>query len=181
MIALFETVSGAFRKALYYFTLVAAAAAFITMLLVVANSLMRKGLNSPLEGTVEITRALLIVLIFFAIGYTQQQQGHIRVSLLTRHFSQTIQNGLNVFAMVVGCLFFAWASLATWNFAMESFVIGEQEWGSIRFPLYPIKFVVSIGLILLSIQFFLDAIKEVLVAKGLISVKVAPDVPETEI
>ena len=36
----------------------------------------------------------------------------------------------------------------------------EQEWGTVVFPLWPVKFVVFIGILMLAIQFLLDAIAE---------------------
>jgi TRAP-type mannitol/chloroaromatic compound transport system permease small subunit len=57
-------------------------------------------------------------------------------------------------------LFFTWCAYATWLFAVQSWSFNEHEWGTIVFPLYPMKFVVFAGISLLAFQFLLDAIAE---------------------
>lgn len=154
---------------------------FAMMFLIVANALMRKAFNHPLEGTLEITQAMLPVMVFLSLAYTQLHRGHIRVVLLTRHFPFRIQHGLYVLVLLIGAGFFAWAATATWHFAYESFTVRETAWGAIRFPIYPVKFVIVVGVALLCVQFVLDAVREVLVVRGEARALEEPDVAETEI
>lgn len=142
--------------------LVAGIVTFLVMILIVANALMRKIFNRPLEGTLEITEAALPLMIFLAIAYTQLNKGHIRVVLLTRHFPDAVQKTLLVVAMLAGCLFFVWATWASWGFAMESFEISETAWGAIRFPIWPVKFALTAGLAMLAFQFLIDAARALL-------------------
>jgi len=140
------------------FATIAAIATLAMMALVVGNIVGRYLFNTPVTGTLEITESLLAVIIFLAVAMTQYQDGHIRVSILTRRLSRPWARIFNIGAMLLGAAFFVWCSVASWNFALQSYSFDEQEWGSITFPLYPIKFVVFFGLALLAIQFALDAL-----------------------
>ena len=62
--------------------------------------------------------------------------------------------------MLAGAVFFAWCAYAAWKFAAQSWSFNEQEWGTVVFPLWPVKFVVFVGIAMLAIQFLLDAIAE---------------------
>ena len=130
------------------------------MVLVVANILGRYLLNRPVTGTLEFTESLLVLIIFLSAALTQYDGGHIRVTLLTRRLPKACAQILNVFCMLAGAAFFAWCAYASWIFAAQSFSFKEQEWGTVVFPLWPVKFIVFAGILMLAIQFLLDAIAE---------------------
>lgn len=140
--------------------MISAGATLITMVLVVMNIIGRYLFNKPLTGTLEFTESLLVLIIFCSLALTQYEGGHIRVILMTRRLPKPTQRIFTVVAMLCGCAFFTWCSYAGWRFAAESYSFGEQEWGEIVFPLWPMKFVVFIGLATLAFQFLLDAIAE---------------------
>lgn len=131
---------------------------FAVMCLVVANALLRYAVNAPIAGTLEITEASLPLMIFLSLALTQYHGGHIRVVVVTQHLGVTPRRVLMVLALLLGAVLFAWASWAGWIMAMKSYVIGETERGSIRFPLWPVKFGVFLGLALLTVQFLIDAL-----------------------
>lgn len=131
---------------------------FATMLLVVANVTMRYAFNQPITGTLELTESALPLIVFLSLGLTQAHGGHIKVVLLTQRMSGTGARLAAVLAMLAGALFFGWAAWAGWNMSVKSLAIGELERGSIRFPIWPVKFAVFFGLALIAIQFLLDAL-----------------------
>lgn len=153
-----STVRRRFGAVLYACGLVAGVITFLMMVLVVANALLRFLLNQPIAGTLEITESALPLLVFLSLALTQHQGGHIRVVLVVRRLPPAWRRAATVAGLALGALFFAWCAWATFGTAMKSLAINEQEWGTIRFPIYPVKFVVSLGLALLGVQFLLDAL-----------------------
>jgi TRAP-type C4-dicarboxylate transport system permease small subunit len=131
---------------------------FAIMCLVVANAVLRYALNAPIAGTLELTESALPLVIFMSLAVTQFHGGHIRVVLVTQHFPSSVRQILRVFALLVGAGLFAWAAWAAFGMTMKSMAFNEMERGSIRFPLWPVKMTVFVGLVLLAIQFFIDAI-----------------------
>ena len=142
------------------FGVISSLATFVMMALVVVNILGRYLFNKPLDGTLEFTESLLVLIIFLSLALTQYDGGHIRVTLLTRRLPKAYARALTVFCMLAGAAFFVWCAYAAWKFALQSWSFKEQEWGTVVFPLYPVKFVVFVGILLLAIQFLLDAIAE---------------------
>jgi len=140
--------------------MVSSLATFAMMALVVINIFGRYLLNKPLDGTLEFTESLLVLIIFLSVALTQFDGGHIRVTLLTRRLPKAWAQVLNVLCMLAGAAFFTWCAYAAWKFALQSWSFKEQEWGTVVFPLYPVKFVVFVGLLMLAIQFLLDAVAE---------------------
>lgn len=145
---------------LHAFGLLSAVSTFAMMVLVVANIVGRYAFNKPITGAFEITESLLVVIIMLGLSLTQYQDRHIRVTIITRRLSPSWARVAKLIALACGAAFSAWCAYASWLFAYESYSFNEQEWGTITFPLYPFKFVVFIGIILLTIQFVLDTINE---------------------
>ena len=131
---------------------------FAIMMLTVANVVSRYGFNRPIAGALELTEGALPLIIFLSLALTQFHGGHIRVTLLTDRLPPMAARTATVLALLAGALLFAWAAWAGWISAQKSLAIGEMERGSIRFPVWPIKFAICFGMVLLTIQFVIDAI-----------------------
>ncbi len=140
---------------------------FAMMLLVIANAVSRFLLNAPVSGAFEITESMLTVLIFLSLALTQFEGGHIRVVLLTQRMPSGLRKAARLFALGLGAVFFAWCTHAAWGYALSSYLINEQQWGSVRYPLYPIKFMVFFGLALLAIQYGLGVVREAICGEDL--------------
>lgn len=155
----FETIYRFYAKFLTGIAVLAAFAFFAMMWLIDANALSRKLFNFPVVGTLEGTEALMVIAILMPMAYTQMRRGHIRVTLLTKRLPQGTQRLLYALTLLIGMLFAAWATYASFEFFMRSYSINEQAWGSVRFPIYPSKGAVALGMGLLSVQFLLDFIR----------------------
>lgn len=149
----------AFERLLTGIALAAGVALFFVMWLVVANALSRKLFNQPITGTLELTEALMPVVIMLPMAFTQMHRGHVRVLMLIDGLPPTVRRALHVMALIISCALFAWVSWATWGYAMRSLRVGETAWGIVRFPIWPTKVAISLGAALLTIQFLLDIVK----------------------
>lgn len=148
----------AFGRLLTACGLIAGIVLMAVMILVVANVLLRYLFNTPISGTLELTEGALPLIVFLSLAMTQYEGGHIKVVLLTRALPNSAQRVALVLAMFAGAVFFAWTTWAGFAAAIKSLAIGEIQRGSIRYPIWPIKFAVAAGMGLLSMQFFVDAL-----------------------
>tara|TARA_B110000503_G_C6942667_1_gene327619 strand:+ start:149 stop:652 length:504 start_codon:yes stop_codon:yes gene_type:complete len=153
-----ERINQKMGSLLHFFGLIAGYLTFGITLLVVVNIISRFFFNAPMGGTLEVTEAALPIIIFLSLALTQHKGEHIKVTLVMRRFSPKYICWGNVVTSLLGCLFFAWATYAAWDLFIKSFMMNEKAWGSIILPLYPVKFIIFIGLLMLSIQFFIDAL-----------------------
>lgn len=159
MRSLFFTFYRGYGHLLTAIALVAGIALLAVMFLVDANALSRKLFNAPIAGTLEITEAVMPLVILLPLGFTQMKRGHIRVLLLISGLSMSVQRVIGVLTLIVGFAFMIWVTWATWGAAEQSFRIGESAWGSVRFPIWPAKIGIAVGAILLAIQFLLDLVR----------------------
>lgn len=135
-------------------------AAFLMMFLIFADIIGRKFFNSPVEGAYEITESLLTFIIFFGVAFTQLERSHVRVTLLTDRLKPRAQNAWLTIVYIIGFLFFVYAAYCMFWFAWDSWKVREVKWGTVEYPLYPVKALAGVGMLLLGIQFLLDSIVE---------------------
>ncbi len=152
--------SRAYGRLLRFLGLIAGAACLLTMCLVAINVIGRYLFNTPFNGAFVFTQSLLTVMIFFSIALTQHYRGHIKVVFLTRKMSPGWRRATQTLMSALATLLFVLASYATFLFAWESFEVREEIFDAVTYPIYPVKFVVFIGLALLAIQFALDTVMD---------------------
>jgi len=127
-----------------------------SMVLGVADVVGTKFLDWPVPGTLEFTESTMVLIVFGALAYTQERRGHIRVELLYTHAGPRGRSFMEVVTHVVAFVFFAlvaWQGLGELRYSWE---IREATMGTIRFPLYPARFLLVLGAALLLLRLALD-------------------------
>lgn len=129
---------------------------FFIMLAIMVDVSGRYIFNSPLLGGIELNRSLLVVVVFFGLAYTQLEEGHIRMDLLLIRVSAKGKLILDIFALVIALLVYAYITYATIPVTIRSILRGEYETGLIAFPMWPARLFMSIGLLFLVLQLVAD-------------------------
>lgn len=149
----------AYGRMLRFFAVIAGLAAFVIMWLIDVNALSRTVFNAPLIGGVEITEALLPVVIMLPFGFALLRRDHVNTVIFTSRLSPRAARRLETFWMLVGFVVFSMVAYGTFKYALRSYDLGEQVWGdTIRFPIWPSKMVVSAGALLIAIQCLLETL-----------------------
>lgn len=137
---------------------------FVIMLLVCVNAFARKAFNVPVPATVEIVQAMLVAIIMLPFAYTQIRREHVSTIFFTQKLPHNVRRWLRVFWLIVGAIVFIMVAYSTLQYGLRSYNMNELTWGStIQFPVWPSKVVVSVGALLLVIQFLLDALHAILI------------------
>ena len=110
----------------------------------------------PVPGTLEFTESTMVLIVFGALAFTQDKRGHIRVELLYMLFGPRVQSLLDMLTHLVALVFFALLAWYSFGELAYSWEIGEATMGTIRFPLYPARFLLVLGAALLLLRLALD-------------------------
>jgi TRAP-type C4-dicarboxylate transport system permease small subunit len=114
--------------------------------------------HRPLGGTIEICGLLMVAVVFLSLASCQAEGRHMRVDFLFPWMSKRVRAVADSIACVCGimvCGLVAWCSIIP---AWYSWTIGEVSMGLIAFPVYPAKFLVVVGAVLLGVQLLLDLV-----------------------
>ena len=124
----------------------------IVMLIIFANIIVRI-FGKVVPGSFETIELIVVITIAFSMAYTGMHKGHVSVDIILKRFPVRIQNIINTFNYFV-CMVF-WGAMGVF-----AFVIAFQKgWMEItdyfRLSYFPVRIVFGVGLLLLSLTFFI--------------------------
>lgn len=132
----------------------------ISMFLGVADVVGTKFLGMPVPGALEVTESTMVLIVFGALAYTQSRRGHIRVEILYNYAGPRGKSFMEAFTHLFAFVYFALLAWQGFNEVLYSWEIREATMGTVRFPLYPARFLLFIGTALLLVQLALDLIQD---------------------
>lgn len=148
------------RRFIHYLGIFSGIVLLSILALMSAEVVFRYALNKPILGTVEISSYLLVIFCFTGMAFTQSQKGHISLELVTQRLSPGINHLLRIVTSVLSLTIFAvitWqTSLAFW----KSWEIQEVRWGALPLPVWPVKFMVAFGSLVLCFQLVINLVDE---------------------
>lgn len=139
-------------------------AAIIIMVLTTADILMRRFLDMPIRGGLEITSALLVVLGACSFAWIMTEKGHIVVNLVTSKYPQRLRGVILSIALFLSLIMvglICWGSIL---FGLQEFRIGEAS-VLIGIPMAPIIFMLAFGSVLLGLVILVQFINSFTRAK----------------
>jgi TRAP-type mannitol/chloroaromatic compound transport system permease small subunit len=131
------------------------------MLVGVADVVGTEFFGRPVLGTLEFTESTMVLVVFGALAYAQERRAHIRVELLYGQVGPRGKSFMEAVTHIVAFIFFA---LVLWQGYVEllySWEIKESTMGSVRFPLYPARFLLLIGVSLLLLRLAIDIAQDI--------------------
>ena len=131
------------------------------MLVGVADVVGTEFLGRPVLGTLEFTESSMVLVVFGALAYAQERRAHIRVELLYSLVGPRGKSFMEAVTHLVAFIFFA---LMAWQGYVEllySWEIKESTMGSVRFPLYPARVILLLGVALLLLRLAIDIAQDI--------------------
>ncbi|GAB3794093.1 TRAP transporter small permease [Virgibacillus kimchii] len=150
--------SAILRKVEIILALLAGGIVIFTMILVSLDVFLRNFFNSPIPGVYEMVGFLFVSAVALGLSYTQAERAHININIVTRYFSGKFQKFIVSFGYLIGIIVLV---ILVWQNATESwgsFVVQDFTMGIVRFPLWPAKATLTLGLGVLLIRFVYDFI-----------------------
>jgi TRAP-type C4-dicarboxylate transport system permease small subunit len=114
------------------------------MLLTCADVFLRYVFNAPIEGTLDITQMLMVIVVFFGLAYCGWTGGHVVVDLMQELLPPKVIVPVAVAVNAVGAvamLAMAWESVQT---SLSYMLTGETPM-TVMIPIYPFIWVAAFG------------------------------------
>jgi TRAP-type mannitol/chloroaromatic compound transport system permease small subunit len=102
----------------------------------------------------------MVLIVFGALAFTQEKRGHIRVEIVHGFVGPRAKSFMDFVTHLLALIFFtllAWQSFGELSYSWE---LKESTMGTVRFPLYPARCLLSIGAVLLILQLAIDVIDD---------------------
>lgn len=116
----------------------------ILMLLTVADVFLRYFFNSPITGTTEISRLLMVIIVFPALGWAAIDRAHVRVDLIVSRFAPRGQAIISSITLLFTLIVYV---IITYRCFLESAVVDRQT-SLLRLSFTPFYWIMSGGLLI---------------------------------
>ena len=130
-------------------SLVAAACAGVGLLFMallgVADIVGTQFLRSPVHGTVELTKALMVFCIMLGIAQAEAQGKHIRVEVAVALLPRRVQRYFDVLAPLSMAILFAAVAWGGWDMLRQSIANHEHSEGLMKIPFWPARLALAVG------------------------------------
>jgi TRAP-type mannitol/chloroaromatic compound transport system permease small subunit len=107
-------------------------------------------LHRPEPYSYELSTMLLVACVVFAVAGLQRYKRHLRVDFIANFLPATVQNALiDIVTPILGLFYvvvITWKSLDNALYSMSIWETSQSSWEE---PLFPVKFLVPIGMALL--------------------------------
>lgn len=108
---------------------------------VVSTNLLLK----PIPGMVELSGALLAVIVFLGLAEAQARGANIVIDIATQHLGPTARRLSAIFSLAIGTIFMALIAWKATKLAGTSWQFNETALGALAFPVAPFKSVACFG------------------------------------
>jgi TRAP-type C4-dicarboxylate transport system permease small subunit len=115
--------------------------------------------GSPVPGTTELIKSVLLAIVFLGVPLTLRRNAHIRTTVLVRRFSRKGKIAASVIGSCIGAVIFALVCVYGWEAAVKAWEVHEFEGVQLRVPTYPSRFIMVLGSGLLVIQYLINVVR----------------------
>ena len=99
----------------------------------------------PIPGMVELSGALLAVIVFLGLAEAQAQGSNIIIDVATQHLGPTAKRLAAIFSLAIGTIFMALIAWKATKLAGTAWQFNETALGALAFPVAPFKSVACFG------------------------------------
>lgn len=137
--------------------ILAATSVAVIMLSIVADVFLREFFGASIRGVFEYSEMLMVIVVYFSLGYAQFMRSHVDVDLLAQRLPERISVFLQLIVLTAVGVLLLWMTFETLRAATESFERAEERFGMVRVPLWPARFALPIGFFAMATQCFKQA------------------------
>jgi TRAP-type transport system small permease protein len=114
------------------------------MLVITADVFMRRVFNSPIFGAYDITKILLVLIVFCAVAYVMVLKEHVIVDTLIRLYPRKLKQAAAIISCLMNMLILALICWQTLLYGISMLRAGERL-VLLQIPISPFIFVVAFG------------------------------------
>ena len=151
-----ESPQGPFGRFLEWMALAGGFVVVLLMVYTVVDVLMRKLLNRPFSGSLEITEFAMALIVFLGIAYCGWIGGHVAVDILDRPLDNPKLRFIPAILAFVGVVLFV---LIAWLTAAQALNSMHRISNMMRWPHYPFQLTVAFGAAIYAVVLFIQGVQ----------------------
>ena len=140
-------------------------AVVLTILIMFYEIIMRYIFNNPTRFSLEAAMFLQFMIVATAGAYILKEGGHVSIGLITEKLGEKAKNWLLFATSIIGLFYCVFLCIQMWATASWSLKIDAYS-ENLGISIAPLQFILIAGLILLALQFIVQAYQHYRLARG---------------
>ncbi|WP_147102945.1 TRAP transporter small permease [Nesterenkonia populi] len=141
---------------------VLSAGAIVVMVVAIAcDVIVRNTTGASVRGMLELAETSLVISVFFGLAWAGVKGEHVCVTLLVDRFHEAATRLVQIVVWALSTVFISWLLYATVLRAIDSTTMREERFGLVRWPIYPMRWVIVAGLVALLLVALLNLARSV--------------------
>lgn len=140
---------------------ISALSVVVLMLAITLDVIVRTATRSSVPGMIELAESCLVIAVFFGIALAGVRGEHVAVTLVADRLGMRANRAFDLIVWALSTVFLAWMVFATIERAIDATDKGEERFGLIRWPLWPLRWVVVVGFIALLLVAILNLVRTI--------------------
>ena len=133
------------KKISSFLIIIAGVSIFCMIIITLLDVIFNKIFHSPINGTYELVAVLQIIAISLACPDTLLKKTHISVEIINSVIKNSkILNFIQLFVQILNIILFVIIGFEAFRYGVSLYNCGEVT-GTIKIPLYPFAFTISLG------------------------------------
>ena len=158
---LFARLDGLLRRVSYLGFLAASALLLIVGLMGTVDVISTNLFWRPIPGMVELSGALLAVIVFLGLAEAQARGSHIVIDIATQNMGPTARRLSSILSLSIAAVLMGLIAWQTTRLAISSWSFKETALGALAFPVAPFKSVAAFGAWLATAEFLRQLVRRV--------------------
>ncbi|MEH7114951.1 TRAP transporter small permease [Neobacillus niacini] len=122
--------------------------------------------HQPILGDKELVQLGMVVMIVFGLAYCQAENSHVSIGLIVDKFPERIQVIIDIVAFTLTFIVCLIVSYYYFFVALKDFNVLHSTTDMLDIPLYPFKFMVTLGFLLWGLESLVKVFDGILVLMG---------------
>lgn len=131
----------------------------LAMMILLVFDIIGRSISRPLQGMAELSVFVMMVVIYLGLARCEEHKEHVSLEIITNALPPLIRHGLGLFVYMLALVSVGLLLYAVFQNAMDSFRSNEAIAGTVELHIWPVKFVMVIGLIFFWIQTLINTVE----------------------
>ncbi len=142
----------------HYLTFASTALIICVMLFICAEVIMRYVFNSPIQGHLEGAELFVPIIVFFAISYTQSQNGHVGMTLVIDNLPPRVRRYTEIMTLLLSVMTCAVLSYFSYKYAYNEWRIDDVTMTPPYWRIWPSAAAIPLGYMMIAMRLYLQAL-----------------------
>ena len=142
----------------HYLTFASTALIIFVMLFICAEVIMRYVFNSPIQGHLEGAELFVPIIVFFAISYTQSQNGHVGMTLVIDNLPPRVRRYMEIMTLLLSVMTCAVLSYFSYKYAYNEWRIDDVTMTPPYWRIWPSAAAIPLGYMMIAMRLYLQAL-----------------------